>query len=578
MRYLVLLVAAFVIAAPTGATTTARVLHVTAGVDGAPGSLRNLVERVAKPGDRIVFPTALRIELRRKLTIPRSLAGLTIDGSTAAGVPELVGVRSRGGTFIQVDADRVTLRRLKLNSVPVVFESHAEGGQEVGPRFARVLDVETTGSLPGRAGLKFSFARAFQVRGGRITNSISLTGTQGGLISDVTLAAKGTAVSDENSDLLRLEANTLESGRIALQSQGVAVARNQVKAGATLHVWIVAGGSGRIDANRIEGGRIVAQAGGELRVGNNVISGTWRRGVGLPGISAGCATDGKRPRLAVNGNTVTGMRVGISVVCGRDAQISLQHNTLERNGTGMLVAAREVSIVGGKVSENIGAGIHVRAGSRATISKIAAGGNGGLAIDREDAEPRPPKLEYDKDKDRIRGVTCPECIVELYAAEEGDEAGEGLGITGTVRASSNGSFVYPATGTVQCPHPALLTATATRVKGKDKGTSEFSADLKCEPIKLLASATYGAGGPRTNVCVFVRVGPPQVAKGSVTMSGPSGGGTREFETSADGNARVVFPVTAFGRYTATVKLLGKSTVTAADVGSLSGDPIGCRVG
>ena len=69
VRRLLLLVAVFAVAAPSGATTGADVLRVTAGADGAPGSLRDLVERVAKPGDRIVFPTALRVGLRRKLTI-----------------------------------------------------------------------------------------------------------------------------------------------------------------------------------------------------------------------------------------------------------------------------------------------------------------------------------------------------------------------------------------------------------------------------------------------------------------------------------------------------------------------------
>ena len=128
VRYVLLLVAVFAIAAPTSATTTARELRVTAGTDGAPGSLRQLVEQVARPGDSIVFPTALRVELRRKLTIPRRLAGLTIDGSTSTGgTAEIVGVRSAGGTFVEVTADAVTLRRLKLTSLPVVFRSRTVG-------------------------------------------------------------------------------------------------------------------------------------------------------------------------------------------------------------------------------------------------------------------------------------------------------------------------------------------------------------------------------------------------------------------------------------------------------------------
>jgi hypothetical protein len=73
-------------------------------------------------------------------------------------------VRSSGGTSIQVDADRVTLRQLRLTSLPVVFESHTIGADHVGPRFARILGVETAGAVAGRAGLKFSLARRAHTR------------------------------------------------------------------------------------------------------------------------------------------------------------------------------------------------------------------------------------------------------------------------------------------------------------------------------------------------------------------------------------------------------------------------------
>lgn len=570
MRYLLLLAAVLVVAAPTGAGTSARDLRVRAAGDGAPGSLRHLVEQLARPGDRIVIGPTLRIQLNRRLIVPRRLAGLTIDGGGGAEV-------TGAGGELRVDADRVTLRGLRLVRLPVHFATHSEPGAEVGPRRTRVVDVVSTGPVRGYSGLKLDFVRDFQIRGGRYETQILLTGTQGVSISGATLAAKGNAVSDENSDLLRIEANTIGSGRIDLASVGAAVARNTVAAGGTLHVRIEPGGSGRVDANRLAGGRIVAGAGGELRVGNNVVTGSWRRGPGLPGITVECTTSGKSPKLAVNGNTVTGMRIGISAACGRDVPIALNHNTLERNGTGILVSAKLAGIRGGKVSGNSGAGIRVLAGSRTTISQIAAGGNGGRAIERAQADPRPPKLEYDEDKDRIRGVTCAECIVELYAAEEGAEPGEGLGVRGTVRASSNGSFVYPATGTVQCGVPPLLTATATRPKGPARGTSEFSADLRCEPLRIAAIATHNRNGARMSYCLDVRVDPPRAAKGTVTLTGPSGAGTRAFELAADGTARVVFPITAYGSYRSTTTLLGRSLASGAEVGPLSSRSDACPV-
>lgn len=464
--------------APSGATSSARQLPVTSGQDGAPGSLRQLVEQVAKRGDSIVFPTALRVELRRNLTIPADLAGLTIDGSSAAGgMAELVGVRSPGGTFLEVDADRVVLRRLKLTSLPVVLRSRPGRSGEVGPAGLRVVDVETAGSTPGHSGLDLSFARDFLVSGGRITNGIDLTLTEGGRIANVTLAAKGKALEDLNSEGLVIGQNTLESGRVVLRSQSVQVNDNVVHAGGTIDVWIHAGGTGRVSANKLTGGRIVAQAGGSLTVSRNTVTGNWRSGPGLPGISIGCATDGRRPQLVASDNTVRGMRIGFLVQCNREVPISLRGNVVQENGTGIAVNAPVAAISGGSVRENRGTGIQVRAGSRTTIRNVVFGGNGGLAIDRADAAPRAPTLRYDKAKQQIRGVACPGCAVDLYVAEEGKEPGEGTRRLGTLRARGDGSFEYPARGG-KCTIPEPVSAIAT--DERRKATSEFAADIRCQ--------------------------------------------------------------------------------------------------
>ena len=577
MRPLLLLAAAFLIAMPSEGTSGAvrEPLRVRSGTDGAEGSLRHLIERVARPGDRIVFPTALRVELRRKLTIPRRLAGLTIDGSTATGgMAELVGVRSKGGSFIQIDADRVTLRRLRLSTLPVVFESRIVGDDVVGPSFARVIDVESAGYAIGRPGIKFSFARAFQVRGGVIANDILLVGTRVGVISGVTFKGKGIKLNDDGSHVLQIENNTLgPRGRIVLESETAAATRNRIGAGATLHVWIHAGGRGRIGENSFDGGRLVAQAGGRLDVVGNSIRGTWRGGPGLPGITAGCASDGKRPQLDLYDNEVSGMRIGVKIECGRDAQIALKQDHVERNGTGLIVGAKAVTVAYEVVRDNAGPGISVLTGSRATITRITAVRNGGPGIERKDAEPRPPQLEYEAATGTLRGTACPGCVVELYSAEEGAGRGGAIDFQASVKAGAGGNFAHP----LPCPPSGSVTATATDT-GRG-GTSEFSSDVACDSAlgRVFASATDGGGDANRSYCVLVRTSPPQPAtKGDVTLLGPSTRATKAFETGPDGRARVVFPITAMGPYIATVSLFGGWAVqTGSLVGALVGDPIGC---
>jgi hypothetical protein len=522
---LAILVAAVVVAAPAAAGTSGRELPVTDGRDGAPGSLRQLVEQVAKAGDSIVFPTALRVELRRKLTIRSELAGLTIDGSTATGgSAEIVGIRSAGGTFVEVTADRVTLRALKLTGTPVVFPSRTTGGSELGPAGTRVVDVEATGSAPGRSGLELSFARGFLVRGGRIANGIDLTGTDRGRIVDVTLAAKGKAIEDADSKRLVIEGNTLESGRVVLRSQSVRVDGNEVRAGGTIDVWIHAGGSGRVSGNELAGGRILAQAGGTVEVARNTLAGAWRGGAGLPGITIGCATDGRNPNLSAVDNTVRGMRVGVSVQCNRDVPVVLRGNVVEESGTGISAGGPRVTITGGSIRKNRGVGIRVRAGSQTTIRKTLFGGNGGLAIDRRDARLSSPRLRYDGKKEQVLGVACPRCAIDLYGAEAGKEPGEGIRRIATVRAAADGSFRYPPGGTMRCATPTSVTALAT--DERRRLTSEFAVDVTCEQERPpdcrarfvpagFAPGTIGASGGTVRVsCAGVGVKLVSVSAGS----------------------------------------------------------------
>ena len=522
MRRLLLLAAVVLtLTGPAGSFSRAD-LKVTTGADGAPGSLRDLVENKAKPGDVIKFDTALRVELRRPLVVRKALTGLVIDGGTATGgKAEIAGVRTSQHAYIRVDADRVTLRNLKLTNAAVDFAVLGAAGEVEGPLAPQIVDVEAVidAGWVLRPALSFDFARQVRITGGRVSGGIFFTGARGAQVTGVALAARrasGLAVSDLNSERLVIRGNMLESGRISLQSQGATVAENTVRAGGTLDVWIVEGGTGSVERNTLEGGRIVAQAGGAVGVTGNTVTGAWRRGPGLPGISVGCATDGDKPELDVRGNRVTGRRIGMLLDCRRDAAISIGPNTLERNGFGMLVTAREVKISGVTVRENAGAGIAVGRGPRATITRIAAGGNGGLGIDRDDAEPRPAKMEYDKKKGRIRGVACRNCVVELYEAEEGDEPGEGLRYLATVKAASSGAFVYPTKGKLNCPPTGRITATAT--DPKQKRTSEFSADVECKCV--VSSDFVVRGAPRTG---FANYGltvafPPGVKLGEVTLT------------------------------------------------------------
>jgi hypothetical protein len=343
---------------------------------------------------------------------------------------------------------------------------------------------------------------------------------RGALVQGVTLVGPRTALEDDMGVRVRVERNTVESGRVVLRSQTATVARNTLMGGTTLDAWIVDEGNGSIQGNTFHGGRIVAQAGGRLEVVGNTVSGTWRRGGGPTGLSIGCATDGASPQLDARGNTVTGWRYGVLVACAKQkGRVTIGPNVVERNGIGMVVESGEVRIAGTTVRRNAAAGIHVSSSAvRPTITRIAAGGNGGLGIVRV-FEPRRPKLEYDRKRHKIRGIACRNCLVEVYEAEEGDEPGEGLRYLATVRASDSGAFVYPAKGELNCPPTGRITATAT--DPKQRRTSEFAADAECGCS--ISSEFQLRGAPRTGFANYglTIVFPPGYKLGEVTLTDPA---------------------------------------------------------
>jgi hypothetical protein len=481
------------LAVPAGASARGgAVLTVTQGADGVPNSLRDLVGK-AKPGDTIRFASPLRVELRRPLVLATPRLRIESEGQKA----EILGVRTGDRAFIRVTADSVTLANLKLTDVAVSFEGRAPNG----PAGARVLDVEA--SLPGkwarRAALAFDFADDVRIVGGRVQGGIELQSVEGAVVQGVTLAGPGSVLGDDQGRRIRLERNTVESGRVTLRSQGVTVAGNTLKPGTTLDVWVVEGGSGSVERNVLDGARLVAQAGGRLSVAGNRLAGTWRRGAGPAGLVLGCASDGIAPNLEARGNTVTGWRIGMQVACAKErGRVVLGPNTIERNGIGLVVQSGDVRVSGTTVRHNLAAGIHVSSSAaRPVLTRLATGGNGGLGIVRV-FEPRRPKLEYDRKRHRIRGLACPNCVVELYEAEEGDEPGEGLRYLATVRAADNGSFVYPAKGELDCPRTGRVTATAT--DSKQRRTSEFAADAECGCV--ISADFVVRGAPPTGFAQF----------------------------------------------------------------------------
>jgi hypothetical protein len=226
------------------------------------------------------------------------------------------------------------------------------------------------------------------------------------------------------------------------------------------------------------------------------------------------------PSVEARGNTVTGWRIGVQVACAKEkGRVELGPNTIERNGIGLLVQSGDVRVSGTTVRSNLATGIHISSSAaRPVLTRLATGGNGGPGIVRV-FEPRRPKLEYDKKQNRVRGVACPNCVVELYEAEEGDEPGEGLRYLASVRASGSGAFVYPAKGELDCPKTGRITATAT--DAKQKRTSEFAADAQCSCV--ISADFLVRGAPRTGFANYGLTArfPAGYEVGEVTLTDPA---------------------------------------------------------
>jgi parallel beta helix pectate lyase-like protein len=251
-----------------------------------------------------------------------------------------------------------------------------------------------------------------------------------------------------------------------------------------------------LDDNMVNGGKqygvFVAAAQAILK--NNKVLDNRQRGIDLN--CAGGATSG---RLVLSSNTVSGNETGITVTCGRAGIASkLDGNIVTDNRGGGIIIARSgagTAITGGRVQGNgtvqgnhaadkvsaDAVGITVLAGAHATISRVAMGGNTGPGI--ESTAVAPPVLKFSGHA--VRGVTCGGCLVEAFTIEAGAREGnpnngEGAAYLGDVRASANGSFLYPATCD-EATGKVRLTFTVTKGEGAAADTSGFSADVTCKP-------------------------------------------------------------------------------------------------
>jgi hypothetical protein len=183
----------------------------------------------------------------------------------------------------------------------------------------------------------------------------------------------------------------------------------------------------------------------------------------------------------------------------RQGRINLLDNTITGNAVaGVLAEANSRgSVHGGTISNNSGAGILVQDGARVEIRRVMMGGNAGTGIDLSpsgvtgNAELKagngdidwPDNLSMNPATLKLQGTAAPGSVVEVFVVEAGErlgnpENGEGIDILGMATAAADGSFVFPASGNMQCPETRLLTLTAT-LGGPAPVTSEFSPDFDC---------------------------------------------------------------------------------------------------
>jgi hypothetical protein len=396
-------------------------------------------------------------------------------------------------------------------------------------------------SYPARPRLGLSFTGGARVEDNRFTGvdggGVTLDGTTSSSIAGNTFEKGG--VTDHDSRVLVVERNTAPGGFFFFETVTATIARNTFGAKARVVVGDVAAeGLIRVLNNTIEVGALrtglVLAATQRIEVRGNTVKGI---GANSSGVSAGCRE--QHPGLAiVERNRITGLRTGLTIVCAkRDGRfvvrdntvrgnshagvvvrandVMLGRNTIEGNGTGILVE-RRASIRGATVRNNRRAGILVQRNGEAQIQGVLAGGNGGPGIDLAPAGVTPngarktanddipfPEGKYDGKTGKLRGTACAGCTIEVYESEDGSKRGnpkngEGRKVLGTVRAGSDGRWVFPATRVLDCPRSGKVTMTATR----GDVTSEFSVDVECGCLVSKNFIVSGAGTPRTGFRSF----------------------------------------------------------------------------
>lgn len=526
-RLLALAALAVLVPAAQAAPSARTIVISNYADDGSPGTLRHALENAAVPGDTITFASSVRLELRTPLVVPARLAGLTIDGATAAGGRvTLFGARfTSASATLAIDADSVTLRNLTFLNLPVEYRARTTRG----PAGGRVLDNEFRydATYPRRPRLQLSFTRGARVEAntfaGAELGGLELEATQASVVTGNTFAAGG--LVDHDSRGLRIEGNTATRGRFFLETVAATIEGNTFGARSGLVVGDVADeGHVRVVGNTIEVAHLrtglTVAATERVEVRGNTVRGTGGR---TSGISAGCRE--QHPGLAVvENNRILDLRVGLTIACAKKGgrfvvrgntvrgnaesgivvrahHVELGRNTVEGNGSGIVVE-RAATIRGATVRANRRAGVLVRRGAEAEIRGLLAGGNGGPGIDASAGVPY-PEASHDAKSGKLRGTACAGCTVEVYESEDGAKKGnprngEGRRPLGTVRAGGDGRWTFPARRPLDCPRSGKVTMTAT--KGEE--TSEFSVDVECGCLLGRTFAVSGAGTPRTGSRAF----------------------------------------------------------------------------
>jgi hypothetical protein len=544
--------------------------HGTHVVSSA-AQLERVIEKDARPGDRITFSAALDLRIPNNLFVKTER--LTIDGHTAAGGrATLRGSGGGRGEALSVDAAGVTLTGLRLVDLPVVAGAvRGDAGADVhGPAGLRVVDnvFESTRSLAhGLLDLTATSGARVQrnefIRKGGA--GVELLATQGTLFERNTIRG-GTAVSGLSGDAdrgLAVISNTLEGTGMHFTPYDARILDNTVVARPGGRGIFLEGKEDEDGTMRVRGNTVTVSgiASGILMLARlaEVVGNTVRAGGGrnlTTGINVFCDTR-RRSTFDVRDNTATGLRRGIVTRCAEGVMI-VEDNTLtgnaqagltieggkgirvvggtaRGNGAGVIVQGKaQAHLRGVRVQSNRGAGVFADAGTRVHVERVVFGGNGGPGIDiaprgitpnhvrklGNDDRDWPLALEFVKKTGKLRGLTCRGCRVDVWEAEDGDENGEGIRLLGQVTAAASGLFTFPrGAAHLDCPDSGKVTVTIT-TRGADPVTSEFSQDVECACVISSEFMLDGARVPPTGFVNFgVTFGFPQGTKvGEATLT------------------------------------------------------------